>query len=74
MAALRLLALVWAVLCLAPAPARAEVAVPPLQARVTDLTGTLSADQSAALEGELADFERQKGSQIAVLILPSTQP
>src|SRR6202020_1580583 len=53
---------------------RADVAVPPLQARVTDLTATLSDAQRSALEQQLADFEKAKGSQIAVLLLPSTQP
>jgi len=56
------------------ASARAEVAVPPLKARVTDLTGTLTAPQIQTLEARLRDFERGKGSQIAVLMLPSTQP
>jgi uncharacterized protein len=55
-------------------PAAAEVAVPPLAARVTDLTGTLSASQIQTLESRLRDFERAKGSQIAVLMLPSTEP
>jgi len=62
------------VLCAAGAFAADEVAVPPLKARVTDLTGTLSADQIGTLDGRLRDFERRKGSQIAVLILPTTQP
>ncbi|MHB0916509.1 MAG: TPM domain-containing protein [Thiobacillus sp.] len=52
----------------------AQVAVPDLSRRVTDLTATLSADQVAALEGKLAAFEAQQGSQIAVLLLPTTQP
>lgn len=52
----------------------ADVAVPPLKSRVTDLTGTLSASQAAQLEQKLADFEAKKGSQIAVLIVPTTQP
>ncbi len=52
----------------------AQVAVPELSRRVTDLTTTLSADQVATLESKLAAFEAQKGSQIAVLILPTTQP
>jgi len=56
------------------ATARAEVAVPPLKAHVTDLTATLSGPQIQELESRLAGFERGKGSQIAVLILPSTQP
>jgi len=53
---------------------RADVAVPPLAARVTDLTGTLSGAAVAQIETKLADFEAKKGSQIAVLIVPSTQP
>src|SRR6266853_385527 len=52
----------------------AEVAVPPLKTRVTDLTGTLTGSQIQALDTRLRDFERGKGSQIAVLMLPSTQP
>src|SRR5213083_3604251 len=56
------------------ASARAEVAVPPLKAHVTDLTGTLSASQLRDLDSRLSDFERGKGSQVAVLMLPSTQP
>ena len=50
----------------------APVAVPPLTARVTDLTGMLSSDQVAALERKLAAFEAEKGSQLAVLIVPTT--
>ncbi len=52
----------------------AEVAVPPLTTRVTDLTGTLSPSQRDELENQLRDFESRKGSQIAVLIVPTTQP
>src|SRR5512136_947261 len=54
--------------------AAADVAVPPLKARVTDLTGTLSAQQVVALEHTLAEFESRKGAQIALLMLPTTQP
>jgi uncharacterized protein len=53
---------------------RAEVAVPPLTARVTDLTGTLSGEAVTRIETKLANFEAKKGSQIAVLIVPSTEP
>ncbi len=52
----------------------AEVAVPPLKSRVTDLTATLSSQQQATLEQTLAAFEARKGSQVAVLIVPTTQP
>lgn len=59
---------------LGPAPVGGDVAVPTLAARVTDLTGTLDAGQRAGLESRLAAFEAKKGSQIAVLLVPSTQP
>lgn len=63
-------------LCLLFLPwmALAEVPVPELTARVTDLTNTLAPDQKSALESRLAAFEQQKGSQIAVLLIPTTQP
>jgi len=51
-----------------------QPAVPRLAARVTDLTGTLTAAQKGSLETKLAAFERAKGSQIAVLIVPTVQP
>jgi uncharacterized protein len=50
------------------------VDVPPLKSRVTDLTGTLTAQQRASLEQTLAEFEARKGAQLAVLIVPTTQP
>lgn len=52
----------------------ADVAVPPLRAPVTDLTGTLTPQQAATLEQQLRAFESKKGSQIAVLLVPTTQP
>ena len=48
--------------------------IPPLAARVTDLTGTLSAADRQTLEAKLANWERETGSQFAVLLVPSTQP
>ncbi len=54
--------------------ASAEVPVPPLKARVTDLTSTLSADQARTLEQKLAALEARKGSQVAVLLVPTIQP
>jgi uncharacterized protein len=62
------------VLLLAAVPASADVAVPPLTARVIDLTGTLSGGAVSSIEAKLADLETRKGSQIAVLIVPTTQP
>jgi uncharacterized protein len=59
---------------ISPVPTHADVEVPALKYRVTDLTGTLNPDQFAALEAKLSAFEKQKGSQVAVLIVPTTQP
>ena len=50
------------------------VEVPAFTARVVDLTQTLSESEQAALEAKLKRFEEIKGSQIAVLIVPTTQP
>src|SRR5450631_770707 len=54
--------------------AHADVALPPLTQRVTDLTSTLDAQQTQTLEARLAEFEKNKGAQLAVLIVPTTQP
>lgn len=48
--------------------------VPPLQARVTDEVGMLTPDQRQRLEAVLADYEAKTGSQIAVLLVSSTEP
>jgi uncharacterized protein len=52
----------------------ADVAVPPLTGRVVDQTGTLSADDIATLTQTLRGLELRKGSQVAVLIVPTTEP
>ncbi len=56
------------------AAASAQQTVPALKARVTDLTGTLTAAQQATLEEKLSSFEARKGAQLAVLIVPTTEP
>lgn len=48
--------------------------VPTLQARVTDLTGTLNSEQRASLDQQLRTLEERKGAQLAVLIVSTTQP
>jgi uncharacterized protein len=50
-----------------------RLTVPPL-ARVTDTAGVLSAEARARIEDKLAAFEKSHGSQIAVIVVPSTQP
>jgi uncharacterized protein len=48
--------------------------VPKLTAHVVDRTGTLDAFQEKNLEDKLTAFETAKGTQIAVLIVATTQP
>ena len=54
--------------------AAADVAVPPLSGRVVDQTATLSSGDIAALTQTLQSLEARKGSQVAVLIVPTTEP
>ena len=69
-----LLALLW--LALLPVGGRAAelVPLPALSGRVTDLTGTLDATQRGRIEAQLAAIDRSGRAQIAVLLLPTTQP
>lgn len=53
---------------------QAVQAIPALTTRVIDTTGTLSAEQKQALENRLSAFESAKGTQIAVLMVPTTAP
>ena len=54
--------------------ATAQVPVPPLTGRVTDQTTSFTAEQKATLEQTLQTLEARKGSQLAVLIVPTTAP
>ena len=68
---LLLLPLLWLALQVGAADL---VAIPPLTARVTDLTGTLDEAQRGKLEATLQALEQRKGAQVGVLLLPTTQP
>lgn len=73
----RLLAAALALLALsAVSPLRAQEVqpVPPLSARVIDQTATLTPAQVQALTDKLEGIERRRGSQIVVLMVPTTQP
>ena len=48
--------------------------VPALSARVIDQTGTLTAEQVRALSDQLQALETQRGSQVVILMVPTTQP
>lgn len=55
-------------------PAQPLVPVPPLTGRVVDTTGVLTDGGRADLEARLAALESRKGSQVAVLLVPTTAP
>ncbi|QTD45206.1 TPM domain-containing protein [Ottowia testudinis] len=48
--------------------------VPPLTSHVIDTSGTLQPAAIAALDAKLATLERDKGSQVVVLMVPATAP
>ena len=77
-AAHRLVRALWWVLALgwlgATAHAQDVLPVPPLTAPVIDQTATLDDAQRAALTAKLSAIEQQTGSQIVVLLVPSTLP
>ena len=70
----------WFVLCFAAllwagaAPAQDVLKVPPVTAQVIDQTGTLNPAQTAELTVKLATLEQQSGTQMVVLIVPTTAP
>ena len=64
----------WLLLACGALHAQAVLPVPPLTAHVVDQTGTFSAGERQALEAKLAAFEAASGAQIAVLMVPTTQP
>lgn len=51
-----------------------EVAIPALNSPVMDTTGTLTSEQKASLANKLRNFETKKGTQIAILLVATTQP
>lgn len=57
-----------------PANTEGLIAVPPLTGHVVDRTGSLSPAAAQSLESRLTAFEAEKGSQVAVLIVPTTRP
>lgn len=70
----RLLAACLLLLAWTLAAAQGVLPVPELTARVIDQTGTLDAIQRKGLEDKLAAFEKEKGTQIVVLMVPTTKP
>lgn len=53
-------------------PMQAEIQIPELEDRVMDLTNTLTQEQKIHLADKLKSLESEKGSQLAILIIPTT--
>lgn len=72
----QLLACLFVLLLAVASPLRAQDVqpVPPLSGRVVDQTGTLTPAQLQALSGKLEGIERQRGSQLVVLMVATTAP
>ena len=68
--------LLWLALSLAPWLVQAQglQPVPELRARVIDQTGTLDASSRSAIESKLEAFEKARGSQLVVVMVPTTAP
>jgi uncharacterized protein len=74
---MKLLRYVWmlALALLLAAPAHAQFKpVPALTGHVVDQAGMLDANQRQRLDAVLTDYEAKTGSQIAVLLVKSTEP
>jgi uncharacterized protein len=69
-----LLPMLWLALLASQVFAQGLQPVPELTARVMDFTATLNGAQKDALTAKLANFEKAKGTQIVVLMVPTTQP
>ncbi|HEU4779338.1 MAG TPA: TPM domain-containing protein, partial [Steroidobacteraceae bacterium] len=57
-----------------PPATQAQIPLPAFEALVVDLTGTLTAAQQSALDEKLTAFQARKGAQVALLIVPTTEP
>ncbi len=71
---MRWLLLLLAALWMAPLQAQDVRPVPALSGRVVDQTSTLTPAQVQALSSKLDTIERERGSQLVVLLVSTTQP
>ncbi|MGB3290807.1 MAG: YgcG family protein, partial [Burkholderiaceae bacterium] len=67
-----LLCLLMLFLLPAPMALAKQAPLPQISGWVTDTTGTLDSNTKEHLNDVLADLEKRKGSQVAVLLVPST--
>jgi uncharacterized protein len=68
------LLLVLLVPCVMPLRAQQLAEIPPLDSPVVDTTGTLDAEHKQQLEQQALALQQRKGSQLQVLMVPSTGP
>jgi len=61
-------------LAFAADPPADPIPVPKLTGHVVDLTGTLTSPERERIDAKLRDFEQSRGSQVAVLLVPSIGP
>ena len=64
----------WLLLAAGWVHAQDVLPVPPLSGRVIDQTGTLTSAQVQALTTKMQALETQRGSQLVLLLVPTTQP
>jgi uncharacterized protein len=57
-----------------PLRAQSQATIPAMDSAVVDTTATLTPDERARIEASIAPYEARKGSQMQVLMVPSTQP
>jgi uncharacterized protein len=74
MALLRFFSVLLLCVLVLPWQVSAEVPVPALSGRVIDQTKTLTPEQLRTLDQKLRDIEARKGSQVVVLLVPTTKP
>lgn len=67
-------AAVMLMLACALAQAQQLAAIPPLTSPVIDTTGTIDAATRQKLEAQALALQQRKGSQLQVLVVPTTQP
>ena len=69
----RALLVLW-LLCLPLLAVAQQAAIPPFDSPVVDTTGTLDVASRQQLEQQALALQQRKGSQLQVLVVPSTQP
>lgn len=73
-ASLRVLLVVFVLVLAFASHAQAQAVIPAFDSPVVDTTGTLDAASKLRLEQQALDLQQRKGSQLQVLMVPTTSP